>query len=388
MRIVHVLNEVVDTGNGIVNATIDLACAQAHGGHQVSVVSSGGGYVHFLETNNIQHYSVNLRPFPVRNAALSMPRLKRLFKKLQPDIVHAHMMTGALLVWAGRTFADFGNFGLITTVHNEWRFASNLMRVGDRVIVLSKNGHRSFYSRGFSLEKLRVVSHGILCSSRREGETLEGGLPLNSAPLVVTLAGLYKRKGVGDLIAAFGEVAREYPKAQLVVAGWGPDRQFFENQRASVEGADRISFVGFVPKPRNLLKQADIFVLASHTESFPLAVAEAREAGCAVIATRVGGVPELLENGRAGILVPAKNVSALSQALRRLLGDAQQLSYWRRASQVNIDWLSCTRMEIETMAVYEDLLRSGNFQKLGREYLTTGLPRRLSSDVSPTQRPS
>src|SRR4029078_5847667 len=99
---------------------------------------------------------------------------------------------------------------------------------------------------------------------------------LDRAPLIVTMAGLYRRKGIGDLIAAFGQIANEFPKASLLVLGWGPDQGSFERQKNSVNGGERIHLQGFVAKPRSILRQATVFVLASHTESFPLSLAEAR----------------------------------------------------------------------------------------------------------------
>src|ERR1700682_5734504 len=368
MRILHVLNEVVDTGNGIVNATVDLACAQASSGNDVWVISSGGGYVEFLARHNVCHVLINLRPGSVLEILRDLPRLKARLNEIQPDIVHAHMMTGAVLMRLGRAIGGFGNYGLVTTVHNEWRHSSHRMRVGDRIIVLSRNGKLTFGKRGFAEHKLRVVSHGILNSPRRmvefqandETQTLR-----NAAPLIITVAGMYVRKGIGDLIQAFGQIADEFPSAGLLVVGWGPAQKQFEEQSNSVEGSNRIKFRGFVAAPRVLLRQAAIFVLASHTESFSLAIAEAREAGCAVIGTMVGGVPELLEDGRAGLLIPPSDVEALATALRRLLGDPQELIRWQLAARANMDWLSCARMENDTMDVYVSLLRERGANNAG-----------------------
>jgi glycosyltransferase involved in cell wall biosynthesis len=369
MRILHVLNEVVDTGNGIVNATVDLACTQASSGNDVWVISSGGGYVEFLARNNVRHVQINLRPRSVLQILRDLPRLKTRLNEIQPDIVHAHMMTGAVLMRLGRTIGGFGNYGLVTTVHNEWRHSSHLMRVGDRIIVLSKNAKLTFRQRGFAEHKLCVVSHGILNSPRRMGELQandETQTLRNAAPLIITVAGMYVRKGIGDLIQAFGQIAGEFPNAGLLIVGWGPAQKQFEEQSKSVEGSSRIKFKGFVASPRALLRQAAIFVLASHTESFPLAIAEAREAGCAVIGTRVGGVPELLEDGKAGLLVPPSDVEALATVLRRLLRDPQELISWQRAARANMDWLSCARMERDTMDVYLSLLRETDANNVGQ----------------------
>jgi glycosyltransferase involved in cell wall biosynthesis len=203
-----------------------------------------------------------------------------------------------------------------------------------------------------------VVRHGILESPRRRTETHARPIPLaiRTPSVIVTVAGLYRRKGVGDLIRAFGAIADEFPDATLHIIGAGPDRDDFERLRSSTTGAERIIFKGFIATPYRHLQQASVFVLASHTEAFPLAVAEAREAGCAIIATTVGGVPELLDHGRAGILIPPHKPEFLARELRRVLGNPVELETWRRAARSNLDWLSCQRMADETISVYRSLL--------------------------------
>ena len=360
MKIVHIVNEAVSTGNGIVNSVVDLACLQSMLGHHVSYVSSGGGYVDFLQEHNVQHYEVCQYPSRLLKLVRDLPRLAQILKSLQPDVVHAHMMTGAVLMYLGRLLGGFGRFGLVTTIHNEWRQTSYLMRLGDRVIVLSENGRKTFRKRGFPERKLRVVYHGIMRSPRRMSEVQheEATFALeDSAPLIVTMAGLYRRKGISDLIQAFGQIAEEFPQASLFILGWGPEQILFEHQKESVRGKDRIHFIGFVAKPRSILRRAMVFVLASHAETFPLSIAEAREAGCAIVGTAVGGIPELLEHGQAGLLVPPHDPSALAQALRRLLGSPQELARWRQAAQANLAWLSCERMARETAEVYVSLLQ-------------------------------
>ena|SRR5271157_3484719 len=365
MRIVHILNEVVSTGNGICNATVDLACTQSQAGHQVSVVSSGGGYIDLLARYNVPHHTVYLRPRSLR-LWYDVPRLRSIIRSIQPDIVHAHTMAAAVLMNLGRAFGGFGDYGLVTTVHNEWRRSSNLMRLGDYLIVLSDNGRNSFVKRGVPEHRLKVVPHGILHSPRWFNDIEVDKRVIEQSgvgQVIITTAGLYIRKGIGELIQAFGQIADEFPNASLLILGWGPDQKMFEQQIDSVKGGERIQLKGFVAKPRPILSQAAVFVLASYTETFPLAVAEAREAGCAIVASKVGGVPDLLEHGRAGLLIPPRNADAVAEALRRLLGDPNELAYWRQAARSNLEWFSCERMEKETTNVYVSLLRERSDQR-------------------------
>jgi glycosyltransferase involved in cell wall biosynthesis len=104
------------------------------------------------------------------------------------------------------------------------------------------------------------------------------------------------------------------------------------------------------------MRAADVFVLASHSESFPLVLSEAREAGCAIVATAVGGVPEALGYGAAGLIVPAQRPRLLGEALSSLLRDRATLDAWRARAAQDIDWLRVDRVERDYGAIYTELL--------------------------------
>jgi glycosyltransferase involved in cell wall biosynthesis len=117
-----------------------------------------------------------------------------------------------------------------------------------------------------------------------------------------------------------------------------------------------VHFLGFVPDPRPYLHSADVFVLASRKDPFPLVIPEAREAGCAIVASNVDGIPEALEHGRAGLLVAPGDPQEIARAIARLLGNPEELAYFRMRARDNLDWLRLKRAAEETIAVYEDAL--------------------------------
>jgi glycosyltransferase involved in cell wall biosynthesis len=86
-------------------------------------------------------------------------------------------------------------------------------------------------------------------------------------------------------------------------------------------------------------------------------LAEARKAGCAIVATEVGGIPEVLEGGLAGILVQPKSPANLADALKQLVDDPTLLANWREKASSNLDWLSCRRSAEETVRVYAEALK-------------------------------
>ncbi|QSV55260.1 MAG: glycosyltransferase family 4 protein [Dolichospermum sp. UKL201] len=350
MRIIHILNHVQEIGNGIVNVAVDLACLQSQSGDDVAVISAGGGYEKLLNQFGVKHYEINQsrQPITMMKAAIAY---RKIVQEFQPDIVHAHMMTGVVLA---RALRWENRYILVATVHNEFQRSSVLMGLADRVIAVSKAVKNSMGQRGIPEHKLRVVCNGTLGSPRTRKISDYQPLSLQS-PAIATVAGMYKRKGITELIAAFEEIAQDFPQVHLYLVGNGPDKQIFESQAQATAVSHRIHFEGFQPEPQRYLLACDIFVLASHRDPCPLVLSEAREAGLAIVATEVDGIPEALDNGKAGILVPAQDSHQLAKALIKLLSDANILQEWKQRSQENLEWLNVARVHQETLAVYEEL---------------------------------
>ncbi|QSV61512.1 MAG: glycosyltransferase family 4 protein [Dolichospermum sp. DL01] len=350
MRIIHILNHVQEIGNGIVNVAVDLACLQSQSGDDVAVISAGGGYEKLLNQFGVKHYEINQsrQPITMIKAAIAY---RKIVQEFQPDIVHAHMMTGVVLA---RALRWENRYILVATVHNEFQRSSVLMGLADRVIAVSKAVRNSMGQRGIPEQKLRVVCNGTLGSPRTRKISDYQPLSLQS-PAIATVAGMYKRKGITELIAAFEEIAQDFPAVHLYLVGNGPDKQIFESQAQATAVSHRIHFEGFQPEPQRYLLACDIFVLASHRDPCPLVLSEAREAGLAIVATEVDGIPEALDNGKAGILVPVEDSHQLAQALVKLLSDANILQEWKQRSQENLEWLNVARVHQETLAVYEEL---------------------------------
>jgi glycosyltransferase involved in cell wall biosynthesis len=355
MRILHLANHCDEVGNGIMNVAVDLVCKQAEFGHRAALASGGGAYVELIQRHGVEHFRIDQHWRRPAALMVAFRTLRRLIKSWEPDIIHAHMMTGALLARGLRRAAGFR---LVTTVHNEWQQSAVLMGVGDRVIAVSDTVRDAMKRRGIPSRKLRVVKNGPLGSPRRLW--LDGGdhSPVLDRPAIVTVAGMNERKGIRELIIAFGEIASREPSASLYLVGDGPDRLAFETLAKSGPCPDRIHFVGFVRDPRPYLAQADVFVLASRSDPFPLVIPEAREAGCAIVASAIGGIPEALDGGRAGILVPAQHPGALAKAVGDLLANPRELVRWRQRAAENLDWLQLDRVVQETLAIYKEVLHN------------------------------
>lgn len=348
MRIAHVLKHCA-AGNGHVHVAVDLACEQSAEGHEVHFLSGGGAYEELLRSRDVR-----LHRIPERSAArtpLTLRDLARAFRSIRPDVVHAHMMSSAAL--SAIVCRPLG-IPLVTTVHNSFDRHSVIMRVGVRIVAVSAAERALLLERGYPGRRLRTVQNGSLGTARAGLSGRDLG-PV-SRPTIATLSGLHRRKGVRIAIEAFALLAHDFPDWHLTIIGEGPDRPELEELVRQHRLAERIHLPGSTLAPLPVLAQAEIFVAPSLAEPFGLSVAEARSVGCAVIASDVGGIPEVLESGDAGILVPPGDIPALAAALRTLLADPVERERWRQRARDGSERFSVSRMTADYDVVYGELV--------------------------------
>jgi glycosyltransferase involved in cell wall biosynthesis len=314
-----------------------------------------------VEHIELEHHSKN--PF---TALKALAELNAVASRFKPDIIHTHMMPGTVLSYL---VSRMRGIPLVSTMHNSFDVTSNLMRLADRVVAVSTTEMELLKKRGYRETKLEVVINGPNGSAResfderasRSGyqspvETGDHLLLGIKGPAIASIAGLHKRKGLDFLIRAFASVSGQYPEWQLYIAGWGPDYDKLMELKAQLGVGERVHLLKFISAPKRLLARSDIFVLPSLAEPFGLVVSEARTAGCAVIGTSVGGIPEQLEYGNAGLLVEPANVEQLASALQSLMSDPDELSRARLRAKKNADFFQISRVVADYDKVYRRLL--------------------------------
>ena len=177
--------------------------------------------------------------------------------------------------------------------------------------------------------------------------------------LVIGTAGrLTEVKGHVYLIQAFARLINDFPNIRLEICGEGPNRAALEAEARRMNCADAISFLGWRNDYPTLALGWDMFVLPSIEESFGIALLEAMSTGLPSIASKVGGIPELLVDGVTGWLVPPRDVSALASRMRQLLNDQEgRLRMGHMARHRARDQFSLQRMAKKVEAVYDSVLR-------------------------------
>jgi glycosyltransferase involved in cell wall biosynthesis len=355
MNILHLLPHFRNDGNGVVNAVVDLACTQSAAGHRVSCIGGdAGSFTELLGSKSVATYVVAAEGNNQASMLRSMKELGFLLSKIRPEVIHAHTIPSAI---KAKVLKPFFDFRLVTTVHNGHRPRNVLLAVGDKVICVSAAVAQGMRSLHVPEAKLRVVRNGPLNSPRRSQSKPDNPQATIRRPAIVTIAGLHHYKGVQDLIEAFAIVRKSIPDLNLYILGRGPERPNLEAQSASLNCEGHIYFEGFVDDPRHYLEQAEVFVLPSRREAFGLALAEARESRCALVGTNVGGIPEVLEDGQAGILVPPGEPATMSEVLIKLLTDEGLRRHWQQRAGENLFWLRAERVSQETIEVYHEALR-------------------------------
>ncbi|MEP6893353.1 MAG: glycosyltransferase family 4 protein [Gaiellaceae bacterium] len=173
----------------------------------------------------------------------------------------------------------------------------------------------------------------------REELRAEFGL---EGPTLAFAGRLMAAKALDVALAAMALVA----EASLVIVGDGPDRVSLERQRDDLGLGDRVRFLGGLEREGVLrvFRAADAVLLSSRWENFPHVIVEALAVGTPVIASAVGGVPEVVRDGENGLLVPAGDADALAVAIRRLLGDAELRARLATAAAPSVEWYSAERL--------------------------------------------
>jgi glycosyltransferase involved in cell wall biosynthesis len=254
MRTLHLLNHVDDVGDSIVNQVVDLAVQQVIRGHDVHVISAGGAFEHQFPAWGIEHHRV-----PTGRDPLAVSRHVRGVAGLvgPPDtILHAHMTTGLVVAVAtARTKCP-----IVATSHTTFKRSTPLLRVADAVIAVSHADGRRLVSMGLNPSRVHVVANGTIGGRRRPSRVVRSRPP---GAHIISVSGLFERKGIGDLIRAVAMTARDVPGIHLTVLGEGPDRPTFERLVVELGVGETVSMPGFVSDPMPQLEQADVFVLAS-----------------------------------------------------------------------------------------------------------------------------
>lgn len=275
-------------------------------------------------------------------------RLVALVRDLRVDIVHAHEVKSDVLAYLA---ARIRRVPVVTTLHGWFgtgrrhrlliALDRRVVRTFDRVMAVSEQIAASIAADGSLDGKVSVLHNGIVLERyRRTG--VRGGLAglvgrEVPSPVIATIGRLSPEKGHADLIDAFAILASRGCKMSGVLVGDGPGRSALADRIRALRLERSVFMLGYLQEPQRVLEETDLMVLPSHTEGLPNAALEALAMEVPVLATRVGGTPEVIADGETGRLVPSGSPEALAAAILEFVSDPHPWREMARRGRVLVE---------------------------------------------------
>ncbi len=236
----------------------------------------------------------------------------------------------------------------------------------DGVIAISKQVEEALIAGGVAQESVRTIYSGLqlpkdVPAADRTAVCRALGLPID-AVLLGTVAHVFPRKGYDVMLRALPRIIQEVAAVHYVIVGTGEDA--YEQQLKALAVrlgiADHVHFVGFQDDVTPFLSALSLYVHPARMEGFGIAVVEALAAGKAVVATRVGGLPEVVDHGSTGLLVPADHPDELTAAILLLLhDDVRRKAMGERGAQVARERFNVTASVSAVQHLYAQVLNAG-----------------------------
>src|SRR5688572_28066450 len=293
-------------------------------------------------------------------------RLSRVLKQLKPDIVHAHDPHGVAMASIALSMSTMPklprlvasrrvDFHMRQSALSRWKY-----RQVDCFICASDAIRKIVVSDGIPRRRTVTVHEGIdlgrVAAAPRAELHQELWLP-HEAPLVGNVAALVPHKGQRHLVDAAQLVLPQHPDARFIIAGEGELRGALEQQIRQHHLEKHVMLAGFRADILSLHKAFDVFVMSSVTEGLGTSLLDAMACGKPVVATTVGGIPEVVVHDETGLLVPPRDPPAMAAAIVRLLADSGLRQQMGEAGLARVrTHFSAETMVQNTLRVYQQVV--------------------------------
>lgn len=329
-------------------------------GHRVSIAGRPGS--EFLQrTSSVD--GVESISLPLRNE-LDLPsawRIARYTRNNGVDILHAHTSHAHTLALVAKRFGAPARLVVSRRVDfvprrdwlTRWKYSAP-----DHIVAISEKIASVLLDYGVSKARLSVVHSGIDPRRVAVDPIARNELDVEDAdPLIGNVAALVGHKDHGTLIDAMTLVLRRFPNARLLIAGEGPLREAIEQQIEALNLSGAVRLLGYREDVPRLLNTFDLFVLSSNEEGLGTAVLDAMAAGVPVVATAAGGIPEMVRDGRTGLLSSVNNPKLLAENIARMWEEnTLRIACVDHARELVQTEFSVEQMVEGNLAIYRELV--------------------------------
>jgi len=356
MKILQILPE-LNVG-GVETGTVDFAKYLIEHGHHSVVVSNGGRLVAGLKKGGSKHYTLPVHKKSLRTMWEMIEPVREIIRKESIDIVHARSRVPAWIAYFAcqKTKAVF-----ITTCHGSYgnRFFSQVMGWSKLVIVPSRSIGRHM------IDRYKVPADRIRCIPRSVDLTKFQNIikKTNShVPVIAMVGRLTPIKGHRYFLIAMAKVIRKKPNVKIQIIGdASPNKESYKQdlhvlvRRLGLK--EHVDFLGNRKDIPKVLSKVDVLVMASTVpESFGRVILEAQAAGVPVVATHVGGVIDIIDEGKTGLMVMPKDSDAMAASVLRILNNESLAKQLTEAAKVKLqENFTLDHMASRTLEVYKEI---------------------------------
>jgi glycosyltransferase involved in cell wall biosynthesis len=355
----------LNTG-GITSYLLTLSRGLVSQGHQVYVMSAGGNLVERLEAGGVRHVDIGFRTKSEADPRIyfALGRIAKFIRDERIDIIHSHTRITQLM---GELLSRQTGVPYVSTCHGFYklRFFRRMFPCwGCKIIAISRAVYDHLI-KDFKMDQknIALIPNGIdmaeftiLPSDARKD--LRERYKISDGPLIGIIARLADVKGHVYLIEAMKDVIIAFPSAKLFIVGEGREEKRLRALVNSLGLSENIQFFKVVNRSAEMLPIFDVFVLPSTDEGLGLSAMEAQASGLPVVASRVGGLPDVIEHNRSGVLVEPRNPKALAEAIVGILQNPAKAWDMGRMARVFIEkHFNSSRMVLETLEVYQSVKR-------------------------------
>lgn len=343
-------------------------------GHEVMVTLGGEGLLKArLEATGVATRTINAmkRDINVGNDFSSLRELFKIIRTERPDVLHLHSTkAGALGAFVGRIL---GVKKIIFTAHG-WAFNENrpihqklaialiswiTMLFSTHIITLSEKETGQAQAFPFVVDRIRMIPLGIHAPISMSKSSIEIFLKskidkYNPKDVIVgTIAELHPNKGLIYAINAFEKLVVSFPTIKFLIMGDGDEREYL-NSLIKEKGLEKnVILAGYVENAAQYIKAFSIFLLSSIKEGLPYTILEAGYAGLPVIATTVGGIPEIIDDMKSGILIQSKKSDEIAHAVEFLIKHKNvQKEYGKKLQEKVRQEFTIEKMLEATLKIY------------------------------------